>query len=98
MTEIELDLFIKEELTKLRKKKQVKNILSPEATQSLDRDLLERDLEKVLQLQQTVLKYFRLFQNNIPSEEIEKLTEGNLNLQELVDCLEDLRSYVDEGI
>tara|TARA_R100001443_G_C3298809_1_gene164726 strand:- start:368 stop:595 length:228 start_codon:yes stop_codon:yes gene_type:complete len=72
--------------------------LSPEATQTLDRDLLERDLEKVLQLQQTVLKYFRLFQNNIPSEKLEELTEGNLDLQELVNCLEDLRSYVDEGI
>ena len=72
--------------------------LSPEATQTLDRDLLERDLKKVLQLQQTVLKYFRLFQHNIPSEKLEELTEGNLDLEELVNCLEDLRSYVDEGI
>tara|TARA_R100000700_G_C3117423_1_gene107849 strand:+ start:201 stop:428 length:228 start_codon:yes stop_codon:yes gene_type:complete len=72
--------------------------LSPEATISLDRDLLERDLEQVLKLQQTVLKYFRIFKDNIPDEKLEELTEGNLDLQELYDCLEDLRSYVDEGI
>ena len=72
--------------------------LSPEATVNLDRDLLERDLEQVLKLQQTVLKYFRIFKDNIPDEKLEELTEGNLDLQELYDCLEDLRSYVDEGI
>ena len=72
--------------------------LSPEATVNLDRDLLERDLEQVLKLQQTVLKYFRIFKDNIPSEKLEELTEGNLDLQELYDCLEDLRSDVDEGI